>query len=255
MKFYNPKPTEMQEVLAAIEEAAGYYFHDLQLLKSALVHSSYAAEEPLAAPGNERLEFLGDAVLQLIVTKGLYLAFPEVQEGELTRRRSLLVDEDANARNCIKLKIDRGLMLGHGENITGGRQRKGLLGDAFEAFLGAVYLDGGYDAAAGVVQRLITDIDALVKELETSDNPKGNLQVWAQAQHHCLPEYRAVETRGPCHAPVFAVEVFVNGECLGRGEGASKKTAEQAAAKEALAKLTKAADAATAEELPATSGE
>ncbi len=247
MKFFNPKPTEMPERIAAIEEAAGYHFKDQSLLVHALVHSSFASEEPNFGQGNERLEYLGDAVLQLVITRGLFLAFPERREGELTRDRSLLVDENANAKHCVALKIDQALLLGRGENMIGGRQRKSLLGDAFEAFLGAVFLDGGLEAVADVVNRLVPCLEEELEQLTQADNPKGVLQNYCQAKYHCPPAYRLIGTSGASHSPVFEVEVLIHGTVYGQGQGPSKKAAERAAAQIAIAKLKQEAEVTSAE--------
>ena len=241
MKNFNQKPSEWPGVLEEIQQKAGYFFHDLEKLKLALTHSSYAAESAIPFhPWNERLEFLGDAVLQLIVTDRLYHDFPDTQEGELTRARSVLVDEPANARNAQSLGINKGLMLGKGEILGGGRERPSLLGDAYEAFLGAVYLDGGFQAAREVVQRIYPDLKGAVLAAEECDNPKGLLQQFCQANLHGAPQYKELSSRGPSHAPHFVFQVTLpNGESF-QGEGTTKKGAEQMAAKAALEKVNAA---------------
>ena len=235
MKNFNQKPSEWTRVLDEIQQNAGYIFQDLEILKLALTHSSFAAESQIPFhPWNERLEFLGDAVLQLIITDRLYQALPDTQEGELTRARSVLVDEPANARNAQSLGLNKGLMLGKGEIISGGRERPSLLGDAYEAFLGAVYLDGGFDAARNVVQRIYPDLKAAVQAAEECDNPKGLLQQFCQAHLHGAPQYQELSSRGPSHKPHFVCQVTLPTGEIFKGEGANKKGAEQMAAKAAL---------------------
>ncbi len=233
----------MPEVLASAERAVGHSFQDSALLLAALTHSSYAAEQAADIPWNERLEFLGDAVLEVIVSKRLFLHFPNLQEGALTRARALLVNEDATSGYALSLGLEDMLLLGKGENLTGGRKRKALLGDAFEALLGAVYLDGGLEAATAVVEKVLPELDETLKRLEDQDNPKGALQEYAQGKSHTNPVYAEVSTSGHRAAPHFVMEVQVSG-VVARGEGASKKVAETAAARAALEILRSSEDAA-----------
>lgn len=235
MKNFNLTPTNWSLALTELQERAGYTFRDADLLRLALTHSSYASESTIPfCPWNERLEFLGDAVLQLIITQRLYREMPEAQEGELTRARSVLVDEPANARNAKALSLDCALLLGKGECQSGGRERASLLGDAFEAFLGAVYLDGGFEPAKAVVDRLYPDALQVIHDNEISENPKGVLQIKCQAKFRKSPEYREVSSSGPSHAPHFISEVVLPDETIFRGEGNSKKIAEQNAAHNAI---------------------
>ncbi|MBP5300999.1 MAG: hypothetical protein J6Y80_06300 [Victivallales bacterium] len=141
----------MPEVLVQAEQATGHVFADRGLLLAALTHSSYASEQSAPVPYNERLEFLGDAVLELVVSRRLFMLFPEEQEGVLTRLRASLVNEEATSSYALALGLEDMLLLGKGENLSGGRGRKSILGDAFEAMLGAVYLDGGFEAAESLV--------------------------------------------------------------------------------------------------------
>jgi len=236
MKFFNPKPSEMDDVLRALEHDSGHLFKNRELLLEALHHSSYASEQTPPLQSNERLEFLGDAVLELIVSREIYEKCPMEQEGRLTQIRSLLVDENANSANCIALKLDRALFLGKGEELIGGRTRKSLLGDAYEAFLGAVYLDGGYEEAEKVVHRMWEMTNASMPLSPMAFNPKGALQENCQAlEGHFRPQYVMVESRGPVHAPVFEYDVVIDGMVCGHGTGASKKMAENNAAADALA--------------------
>lgn len=230
----------MPEVLAAAERAVDHSFHDQSLLLAALTHSSYAAEQPSATPWNERLEFLGDAVLEVVMSKRLFLHFPELQEGDLTRARALLVNEEATSSYAYALGLEDMILLGKGENLSGGRKRKALLGDAFEALLGAVYLDGGLEAATAVVDKVLPELDETLKRLEEQDNPKGVLQEYAQGKCHAIPVY--TEVSGTIRPPHFVMEVRVQ-ELVARGEGGSKKSAETAAARAALEALRNAESA------------
>ncbi len=237
MKNFNLKAEEWREAFEALQERAGYTFRDPGLLRLALTHSSYAAEssEP-QCPWNERLEFLGDAVLQLEISRRLFQEFPQAQEGELTRARSVLVDEPANARNACRLGLQELLLLGKGEAASGGRQRLSLLGDLFEAFLGALYLDGGKEEVERLLLRLLPSLQDAVAEAERSDNPKGELQQFCQGRFHATPQYQELSSHGPSHAPHFLCQVTLpQGELPSfTGEGSSKKQAEREAAKSAL---------------------
>ncbi|MBR4125573.1 MAG: ribonuclease III [Victivallales bacterium] len=233
MRNFNPTPSEMPEVLASVEHAVDHVFQDRSLLLTALTHSSYASEQIPPVPWNERLEFLGDAVLEVIMSKRLFTHFPDLQEGALTRARALLVNEEATSGYARTLGLEDKLLLGKGENLTGGRKRDALLGDAFEALLGAVYLDGGLEVATAIVEKVLPELDETLKRLEERDNPKGLLQEYAQGKCHTSPVYTEIEGSGPVHSPHFVMEVRV-GELTARGEGGSKKSAEIAAARAAL---------------------
>ena len=224
----------MPEVLQAVQQNIGHLFQDQTLLVTALTHSSYAAEQTPPVPWNERLEFLGDAVLEVIVSRMLYLHFPECQEGILTRIRAMLVNEKATSEYAARLGLDDALLLGKGENLSGGRKRKALLGDAFEAMLGAVFLDGGLEAATAVVAKVLPKLDEDFMQMKALDNPKGVLQEYAQGECHASPVYTEIE--GTLRPPHFVMEVRV-GELTARGEGDSKKAAEVAAAQAALEML------------------
>ncbi len=236
MKIYNPKVSEMPEVLSHIEKVSGYSFKDQALLMLALTHSSYAAEQTPPCPFNQRLEFLGDAVLQLILSDFLFAGLPEAQEGVLTRTRSLLAKEKTNADYALRLGLERALLLGNGENLTGGRQRASILGDAFEAFLGAVYLDNGLEAARAVCLRLLPSPEDCVELLGLEENPKGMLLEYCQSTQQVKPEYVCLSAQGPVHQPVYEVKVMLNGKEIARGSGKSRKAAECDAAKIAMEK-------------------
>lgn len=237
MKNFNPKPSEFPAIIEAIQAETGYRFKEPQRLVTALTHSSYTAEN-LHDPGlecNERLEFLGDAVLELIVSQALYSAYPGKPEGWLTASRALLVNEEATSGYALRLGLERALLLGRGAQLNGDRHRKSLLGDAFEAVLGAVYLDGGISAATALIQQLIPDVDGALQRLSAADNPKGQLQDYCQRRgSHRPPEYIVLTHEGPVHAPHFTVELHIDGRPVACGSGSSKRNAEQAAAAAAL---------------------
>lgn len=233
MKIFNPKPSELPDILAKIEATSGYVFKKRDLLVEALTHPSYASEHA-GTLHNQRLEFLGDAVLQIAVSTELYKRLPESDEGVLTRIRSLMAKEHATAVYARKLHLDEGLLLGKGENMTGGRQRESILGDAFEAFLGAVYVDSGYQASIKLFKALMPDVKETLAQLQFEENPKGTLQEMCQTHYHCKPDYVVVKIGGSCHEPLYEVRVSLSGEQLAVGQGSSKKSAERAAASEAL---------------------
>jgi len=207
---------------------------DAALLETALTHASYAHENPAACPGgdNERLEFLGDAVLQLAVGALLYRNVPEASAGELTRLRAAVVSEEALWRVAEELHLGEHLRLGRGEEASGGRRRRSLLADAFEAVTGAVYLSGGLRRAEKFVRLHLGPAIRAARRAPLLD-AKTSLQELAQARAIRV-EYRLVSTSGPDHSRRFEVEVLLNGTAAGRGSGASKREAERAAAAEAL---------------------
>ena len=237
--FFNLKGEELEAALKKVQETAGYHFTDGCLLMQALTHPSFAAE-CMETPGdNQRLEFLGDAVLELILSSYLYENMPKAQEGILTRTRSFLANEDATAKYARKLGLDKVLQLGKGECISNGRERASLLGDAFESFLGAVYLDGGYDAAKTICLGMLPDLAYVSDMLVLEENPKGSLQILTQGNNLGRPIYEKVTVQGPVHQPLYEIRVLLNGRELGRGSGASSKLAEREAAKTAYYKLKK----------------
>ena len=212
----------------------GYRFKDRSLIEMALTHSSYANEA--GVPSNERLEFLGDAVLGCVITWMLYERFPEDNEGALSKRRGAIVCGANFARLAKKLGLDKELRLGKGEETSGGREKESNLAGAFEALIGAVYLDGGFEKARKVIEKVVgptLDDDSLFSDYKTE------LQEMAQKCYKRVPRYRVVKEEGPPHARSFHVEVTVAKKKLGRGKGKSKKDAEQAAAKIALQRLKK----------------
>ncbi len=215
------------------ETRIGHRFGDPLLLLQALTHRSYSQETDSPAPDNQRLEFLGDAVLQLVVTERLWSELGEADEGELTRRRSERVSGRTLAKVARRLGLPEFLRLGRGEEKTGGREKDSILADAFEALVGAVFLDAGYAGCAGRVASWLWDESAV----PVSADYKSRLQEAIQRRGIHLPDYRLVRERGPEHEKTFEVEVRYDGRILGQGSGTSKKAAEQAAARESLAAL------------------
>ncbi len=222
--------------LDAFEQRLGYRFERRELLERALTHRSYANERGLDAD-YERLEFLGDAVLGLATAERLFAERPRRSEGELTRRLGHLVSSRVLARRAAELGVGEALRLGVGEERSGGRTKASLLADALEAVLGAVFLDGGYEAARTVADRLV---EAAVEAGEggAARDSKTRLQELLQGRGLGRPDYREVGTAGPDHDKRFRIDCWLGDRLLGSGEGRSKKLAEQAAATAALEELT-----------------
>lgn len=218
------------DILDRLEQTIGHRFADRALLEMALTHPSWAAEH-LGAGDYERLEFLGDAVLGMIVAERLFSTFPETAEGELTKRKIAAVSGNRLARAARELPIAEAILVGHGEEASG-REKDSILENVAEALIGAAYLDGGLDAARAVVDRLLGDVACLAEA--PPPDPKSALQELTQAHGLGLPSYRVMETSGPPHARRFVVEVAVAGEPLASGTGSSKRAAEKAAAHSAI---------------------
>lgn len=225
-----------QERLEGLERITGHRFEDRALALRALTHPS-AAENHSVADSYERLEFLGDSILGMIVAVRLYESFPEMDEGELTRLKIALVSGDMLSRVAGELGLGPLILMGESELGTGSRGMRSALENVYESVVGALYLDAGYEAAEGFV--LSTLRDRITPELaESPQDPKSRLQEITQRDLHCTPEYRVVGERGPAHSPTFTTVVVVNGKRVGRGEGTSKKHAEAEAARDAIARLT-----------------
>ena len=224
--------------LAALQTAIGFVFKDVFLLELALIHSSYVNENPDLAPvSNERLEFLGDAVLGFVFASRLYNKFGQSPEGELTRLRSRLVQGSTLARAAANIGLGEYLYLGKGEEASGGRSKPANLAGTLEAIIGAAYLDQGATAADEVILKLLGHVLTELTCPDTGRDYKTRLQEYAQANHQVMPRYRIVDTTGPDHARRFTAEVMLVDEPLGRGSGRSKKDAETEAACQALIKL------------------
>lgn len=222
------------QLTTELNERYGIVFHDVNLLEQAFTHSSYVNEHRyLKLSDNERLEFLGDAVLELIVSQYLYRQYPDLPEGKLTKMRAAIVCEDSLSKFAKECHFDRYIFLGKGEENSGGRQRPALLCDLFEAFLGALFLDQQVAAAKKFIAEVIfpkIDAGAFSHEMDH----KTHLQEVLQRQGDVTIEYRLVNEEGPAHDRIFSVEVYVDGQLIGKGQGKSKKLAEQDAAEKAL---------------------
>ena len=219
-----------------LETAIGYRFRNIQLLQNALTHSSYANERwHNSLLSNERLEFLGDSVLGMLVAEYLYHNFPNRPEGELTRMRADMVCEQTLAAAANRIGLGTHLLLGHGEEQGGGRNRNSILADAMESVIAACFLDGGMEAALKVVQQFIL-VEVPVTKLHNADY-KTKLQELVQQKKNQVLSYRLAGQSGPDHDKKFDVEVSLNGQVVGSGSGSSKKRAEQMAAQCAIEKL------------------
>lgn len=212
-------------------------FNNYLLLERALTHRSYVNEHPEAMEDNERLEFLGDAVLDFIVGDWLYNKYPEMPEGDLTQMRSALVQTSQLAEFAKQIQIGKALRLGHGEAIMGGRLRNTLLCDAFEAFIGALYLEKGLELTINFMVPFLSTASDEILALNKNEDPKSKLQEWAQSLGYPPPCYTLQSSSGPDHLKTFDVIVYVNQKYFGSGSGHSKQEAEKKAAKEALMKI------------------
>jgi ribonuclease-3 len=229
----------VSEAADSLQERIGYTFRDLSLLERALTHRSFSNEQrDLRAPNNERLEFLGDTVLGFVVGDLIYRAFPNLQEGALSKIKAHLVSATTLGAKARDLSLGRYLRMGAGEARSGGSEKLSLLADAFEAIVAAVYLDGGLAAAEALVRRTFTpDVAGIdVGDLSFHDY-KTALQETAQSLGLPLPDYRVVDEYGPDHEKCFVVEVYWDGDPFAYGKGSSKREAQRKAAKEALKKL------------------
>jgi ribonuclease-3 len=224
-----------------LQASLGYRFKALALLEEALTHSSLVNEQKAASPQhNERLEFLGDAVLSLVISEYLASVLPHSSEGTLSKVKARLVSEASLALVARRLGLGEHLRLGRGEDRSKGREKDSLLADALEAVLAAVHLDGGFEASCRVTRHIfaeeLTHVAAQQEQPGAGDY-KTQFQEWCQKQHDTLPRYATVRETGPDHQKLFEVELSVEGQVVGRGSGRSKKEAEQQAAKQALQQL------------------
>ena len=220
--------------LEAVQRVIGYHFRDPQLLCLGLTHRSYAHAVDDYSSSNERLEFLGDSVLGLVIAEQLYNDHPDLREGELTKRKALLVSEATLADIGISSGLNRHLLLAAEEERSGGRERSSIVSDAVESIIGAVFLDGGFEAARDVVIRLIYVRESEIVTDVNRQNFKGELLELVQGRGESMPQYDVVSEEGPDHNKVFNVDVTLNGRKIGSGSGHSKKEAEQRAASAAL---------------------
>ncbi len=226
--------------LDTLQASLSVSFNDPSVLQQALVHRSYLNENPGSnLSSNERLEFLGDAVLGFVVASELFSRFPGLSEGELTKLRSALVRGETLSRIALQLNLGSYLYLGRGEEESGGRYRPRNLSCALEAVIGAVFVDQGLDVARSLILRLLRGKLERITEDKSISDYKSRLQLIIQADHRVTPVYRTVAEFGPDHAKVFTVEVLVGGLVIGRGRGRSKRAAEMDAARNALESLTR----------------
>lgn len=229
---------ERIETLEGLSEVLGHTFDDVGLLDLALTHGSYANENPeLVSGDNERLEFLGDAVLQLCISDMLVERFSGYTEGQLSKARAFMVNEQSLAGLARQHRIGDFMRLGRGEEKAEGRNKDSILGDAFESLIGAIYLDGGYEAALGFIRRVFRSvIDEWVRKPVYRDY-KSLIQETCQSRFGEIPRYRIVNASGPDHDKTFEVELFIGDTVSARGTGKSKKEAEQDAARKAIEAL------------------
>jgi len=220
--------------LDALQARLGYAFRDGNQLRLALTHPSVAHEQGMAVQHNQRLEFLGDAVLQLVLTRELYEKFPGIGEGPLTKARAQMVNRRTLANRGRHLGLGEHLLLSKGEDSSGGRERPSALANTFEALLGAIFLDGGFDAARDFILRQFREEFGELEVIPNLENPKGELQEILQSSWNEAPQYQLESVSGPDHDRLFESAVYHRGIELGRGTGKSKKDSESNAALAAL---------------------
>lgn len=243
-QFLRKKPFPKQEMrlLADLEDSLSYCFSDVSLFKQALSHKSYVNESKLSdADHYERLEFLGDAVLELGISDLLMSQFPEAREGEMSKLRASIVNETALSEVARELNLGKYMFLGKGEEQCDGREKNSLLADAFEAVLGAIYLDGGFQPAYQIIQRLFTPVLGRAGTEDINRDYKTKLQEEVQNLFKVPPQYRLVNEIGPDHDKTFEIHLYIAGKKVSSGIGKSKKQAEQNAAEAALGNLDKIA--------------
>ena len=234
------QPTPNRAGVKALEITLGFSFKNPNLLHQSLVHLSYCNENGLDSNDSyERLEFLGDAVLELAISTELYSRFPDADEGELTKTRSSLVRGETLAQIARRINLGSYLFVGNGVEITNGRDQTSVLAAAFEALIAAVYIDQGNEFTRNLILELFGDRLALTEQIGAPpENPKSLLQELVQGQGLNPPTYNLVSSEGPDHGPIFTVDVLINGQIVGTGAGGKKSEAEGAAARSALAALT-----------------
>jgi ribonuclease III len=229
---------ESRDCEEALQRRIDYFFDNSALLRESLTHKSFSNEHPgKSFPHNERLEFLGDAVLDLVVSRGIFRDFPALPEGELTRIRAEVVSESGLAAVARDLDLGNCLLLGRGEERSGGRDKESLVADALEALLGAIFCDGGFERVAAVIEALFGSAVAFSASRKTGIDHKTRLQEVLQARYGQPPTYVLIRTEGPDHQRLYTVEVCLAEQTIGVGQGRNKKAAEQAAAAEALAHM------------------
>jgi ribonuclease III len=226
--------------LTELEENLGYEFKDEALILEALTHKSYSYESNGEVDyDNEKLEFLGDSVLSTVISDMIYKRNPDYTEGELSKLRASLINEHSLARIAVHLDIGRFLLLGKGEERTGGRDKPSLLSNAYEAILAAIYLDSGFRATYKVIKRHFDASILNIPPKKLNRDYKSSLQEESHKRFKTIPRYKVIKRSGPDHKQVFEVELSINAKPISKGTGSSKKEAEQAAAKKALGIITK----------------
>ena len=236
----NGQVIRLRDEFETLQQAIGYRFRDRGLLEHAMTHASRANEDVSGGVrDNESMEFLGDAVLGFVIADALFRGLPASNEGEKSKIKATLVSTATLARQAERLRLGDHLLLGRGEEKTGGRQKQALLADGYEALIAAIYLDGGVEHAQAFIQREFAGLiaEARTRGRAAEQDYKSALQEFVQAHDRPLPEYRLVGTAGPDHRKQFDVEVAVGGEAIARASGSSKKEAEQEAARVAIEKL------------------
>jgi len=226
-----------QPPVEGLQDVLGYHFRDLELLRLALSHRSLSRTDNRPTPSNERLEFLGDAVLGLIISFKLYRDNPQWREGDLTKLKAVLVSETTLFRIGRDIGLNKYILMSQEEDKDGGRLRSSIVSDAFEAVIGAVFVDGGFEAARTVVNHCIYSRQDVIANDESQRNYKGELLELIQARGNGMPQYSIIDETGPDHDKVFRAVVTVNDHAFGEGAGSSKKEAEQQAARQALERL------------------
>lgn len=227
-----------KELLEHVQKIFGYHFRNLDRLLLALTHRSYIKKRTSSSNSNERLEFLGDSVLGLVIAHQLFRDYPHLREGKMTKLKALLVNETTLALIGKEIRLNEYIRLSPEEERLGGRERPSIISDAFEAVIGAIYLDGGFDAARDVILRKIyTQRDRITTD-DSQKNYKGELLEMLQAQGSGMPKYEVVSEKGPDHEKEFSVVVYASHQKLGNGIGFTKKEAEQKAAAMAVEKLS-----------------
>ena len=225
--------------LVPLQGVLCYEFKDLELLNKSLTHKSYSNEVLLSLKNNERLEFLGDSVIDLIMADYMFLTYPDLPEGSLSKIRAAIVNENSLARLAIKLELGSYLLLGKGESFSGGRQKASILANAYEALVGALFCDSDFRTTADIfLPQLIKEIDDY-RDANIYTDFKSHLQEYTQHKFSCVPLYKVVEELGPSHDKQFNVKVIIRSKTLGSGKGRSKKEAEQIAAKHTLSSFLK----------------
>jgi len=236
-------PSDRTHEVAPLQKNLGYTFSDIRLLNKALTHKSYVNERSEALKHNERFEFLGDSVLDVLVSDYLVFEFSDYAEGTLSKIRAAVVNETCLADLARKIELGKYLLLGKGEDLSGGRNKSSILADAFEAVAGALFRDGGLESASNVFLPLLKDeISNFAHSCDFRDF-KSELQEYTQNKWVCTPNYKVVKELGPDHAKEFDVTVTIKNQVKGQGLGKSKKEAEQAAAKMAMEKISESSKA------------